>query len=102
MDDEGLDKVPREAIKDTEQFQKLRFDESPRERTAGILARILLWSFVGTLLVGFSFAFYVLHRCSSIDEKTITGSLEALKVAGSIFTPLLAFVLGYYFSKRED
>ena len=104
-DDEAtrrVQSIPVEVIEDTEQFRKLRFVESPKEHTAGVLARILVWSFVGTLLAGFMFGFYVLHRCSSMDEKTIAGSLEALKVVGSVFAPLLAFVLGYSFSKRED
>ena len=49
-------------------------------------------------------AFYVLHLHPpgvTFDQAFIELSLGCLKTTGATFGPLLAFILGYYFTKKE-
>jgi hypothetical protein len=56
----------------------------------------------GGALCSFAIGAYVLFRSSAIDDKSLAASTEFVKVISSIFSPLLAFVLGYYFGKKEE
>ena len=66
------------------------------------MALILMWTFAAVLVFSLVVGVYVLQKSNTIDDKTLAASTEFLRVSSSIFTPLLAFVLGYYFSKREE
>lgn len=94
--------IPVENIEQTEQFKRLRLKEPTKEATARTLAMVLIWGFAVAVLCCFVIGFYVLAKSSTIDDKSLAASTEFLKVTSSIFAPLLAFVLGYYFSKREE
>jgi len=94
--------IPIENIEQTEQFRRLRLKEPTKEATARTLAVVLIWGFAVAVLCCLGIGFYVLAKSPAIDEKSLAASTEFLKVTSSIFAPLLAFVLGYYFSKRED
>ncbi len=93
-----------ENIEETAEFKRLGVTamEPSKAATARMLALILTLTFSTLLSFSFLMAWYVLRRSAQIDDKTLGASTEFLKAIGSIFTPLLAFVLGYYFSKRED
>lgn len=97
-----LKTIPVEIIDQTEQFRRLRVKEPTKEATARTLAMVLVWGFVVAVVLCLTFGFYLLVKSPSIDEKSLAASTEFLKVTSSIFAPLLAFVLGYYFSKREE
>lgn len=94
--------IPVQNIEQTDQFKRLQLMEPSREATARTLAIVLMWSFAGALLCSFSIGIYVLAKSPAFDDKALAASTEFLKVTSSIFAPLLAFVLGYYFSKREE
>ena len=94
--------IPIENIEQTEQFRRLRLKEPTREATARTLAIVLVWGFAVAVLCCFGIGFYVLAKSPAIDDKALAASTEFLKVTSSIYAPLLAFVLGYYFSKREE
>jgi len=94
--------IPVEVIDQTEQFRRLRVKEPTKEATARTVAIVLVWGFVMAVVVCLAFGFYLLAKSPAIDEKALAASTEFLKVTSSTFAPLLAFVLGYYFSKRED
>ena len=95
--------IPVETIEQSALFKRLGGVAEPtRLATARLLALILLFGFVGALAASFLLGFYVLWGSNSFDEKTLTLATVFVKVTGSIFTPLLAFVLGFYFSKGEE
>ena len=94
--------VPGEEVKRTELFQRLGVREPSKARTAHSLAMVIVWSFAVALMLSFGTGFYVMYRSTTIDDKVLAASTEFMKATGSIFAPLLAFVLGYYFSKREE
>lgn len=75
------------------------------ERTASRVAFALLAMFGVSLVVSFGMAFFVLRLHPSgtpIDQAFIELSMGYLKITGTIFGPLLAFILGYYFTKKEE
>jgi hypothetical protein len=94
--------IPVENIDQTEQFKRLRLQEPTKEATARTLAIVLVWAFAITVTCCLGFGFYVLAKSPAIDDKSLAASTEFLKVISSIFSPLLAFVLGYYFSRRDE
>jgi len=97
------DEIPQEKLEESSFYKDIHVREPTlRERTATIVAYTILVLFCVTLLVSFAFAFYVLHRANSVDEKTVDTSLASLKTTATTFTPLLAFILGYYFTKKEE
>ena len=91
-----------ENIEQTDQFRRLGVREPSKAATARSLALILTWTFTGLLGISVVVGLIILWRSPTIDDKTLAASSEFLKVTSSIFSPLLAFVLGYYFSKREE
>jgi uncharacterized BrkB/YihY/UPF0761 family membrane protein len=101
---EELSRVPVERIEESSEFERLHLTavEPSKAATARLLALILIWTFAVVLLISLGIGCYVLNRSTAIDDKVLAGSLEFVKATSSIFTPLLAFVLGYYFSKREE
>ena len=75
------------------------------ERTASRVAYALLALFGVSLIVSFGMAFFVLHlrpAGTPVDQAVIEMSMGYLKATGTIFSSLLAFILGYYFTKKED
>ncbi len=98
------ERIRVENIEETEQFQRLGLtaSEPTKAATARTLALILIWTFAGVLMLCFGIGIYILRKAAAVDDKTLTASTEFLKVSSSIFSPLLAFILGYYFSKREE
>lgn len=100
-DDDEHD-IPVENIEETEQFKRLRVRSPHKEATARTLAIVLVWSFAVALLCSLGIGVYVLVRAPTLDDKSLAASTEFVKVISAIFAPLLAFVLGYYFSKREE
>jgi ABC-type nitrate/sulfonate/bicarbonate transport system permease component len=93
--------LPVEAIDGAEPFQRLSVREPTKAATAHSLATVIVWSFAFALLLSFAIGFFVMYRSTAIDDKVLTASTEFLKTTGSIFAPLLAFVFGYYFSKKD-
>lgn len=96
--------VKKENIDETEQFKRLgvRAVEPSKAATARTIALTVVWTFTGFLTFSFAIGIYILKRSPSIDEKSVSMAMEFLKVSTTLFSPLLAFVLGYYFSKREE
>jgi hypothetical protein len=75
------------------------------ERTASRVAYALLAMFGLALVASFGMGFLVLYLRppgTQIDQSLVEMSLEYLKHTGTIFGNLLAFILGYYFTKKED
>ena len=94
--------TPDKEIDRTEPFRRLGVREPSKAATAHSLAMVIVWSFAVALILSFGTGFYVMYRSTAIDDKVLAASTEFMKATGSIFAPLLAFVLGYYFSKREE
>jgi hypothetical protein len=96
--------VKQENIDETEQFRQfgLRAVEPSKAATARMIALTVVWTFTGFLTFSFGIGLYILKRSPNIDEKSVSMAMEFLKVSTTLFSPLLAFVLGYYFSKREE
>lgn len=106
MEQEGNEgQIPKERLDESKFYKELSVQEPTwRELTASRIAYVVLLLFGVSLLVSFGFAFYVL-ACSPgapPDEKLVDTSMAYLKAIGGIFTPLLAFILGYYFTKKEE
>lgn len=75
------------------------------ERTASRVAYALLAIFGLTLIASFGMAFFVLYirpPGTQIDQSLVEMSMSYLKNTATIFGPLLAFILGYYFTKKEE
>ena len=103
------EQLPKEWVEESDVYRALVVREPTwRERTASWVAYTVLLFFGGSLLIGFGLGFYILTRLlactpgSPPDEKAVNASLEYVKTVGGIFTPLLAFILGYYFTKKEE
>ncbi len=96
--------IKKENIEDTELFRllKIRAVEPSKAATARIIALILVCTFTGMTFLSYLVGLYILYKSGNLDEKVLSLATEFLKASGTIFTPLLAFVLGYYFSKREE
>lgn len=97
--------IPREKIEDSQLYREFLVKEPRwRERTASRIAYMIVILFGVCLLISFFFAFYVLHRppANAADDKIVDLSMSYLKTVGGIFTPVLAFIMGYYFSRKED
>jgi ABC-type transport system involved in multi-copper enzyme maturation permease subunit len=95
--------IPKEKLEESRFYRELSVKEPTwRERTASSIAYSILALFALSLLISFAYAFYVLVRSNSLDEKTVDASLAGLKAVAGVFTPLLAFILGYYFTKKEE
>ncbi len=97
--------LPTERLEESEVYRHLLVHEpSWRERTASRLAYAILGLFGLSLAVSFAVGFYLLAYSAvrPPDEKIVEASLAYVKATGTIFTPLLAFILGFYFTKRED
>lgn len=76
-----------------------------KENNAIIIARLVLYTFAGSLIGSFIvililLGFAIFYPALVVDKisPTIGSFLEIIKVVGAIFSPLLAFILGYYFS----
>lgn len=97
--------VPSERLDESEVYRSLLVQEPTwRERTASRVAYAILVLFGVSLAVSFAFGFYVL-ACSPTrppDDKVVEASLAYVKVTGGMFTPLLAFILGFYFTRKEE
>ncbi|PYT64503.1 MAG: hypothetical protein DMG35_00220 [Acidobacteria bacterium] len=96
--------VKTENIDESEQFKRLGIKavEPSKAATARTIALTLVWTFVGSLTASFLLGLYVIRKSGSVDDKTIGQALEFLKTSATLLSPLLAFVLGFYFSKREE
>lgn len=76
-----------------------------KEQSASFIALIITWTFAASaclILVGI----YLILRRNPDDAKSLlTSAAPMLKEAGSflssVFGPLLAFVLGYYFGEKK-
>jgi hypothetical protein len=99
-----VDQVKQENIDQSEQYKKLGIKavEPSKAATARTIALTLVATFVGSVLLSFVLAIFMLYKSPSLDEKTVSLSMEFLKASSTLLSPLLAFVLGFYFSKRED
>jgi len=102
----AIDQIPKLRLDETEVYRDLSLREPTwHERTASRVAYALLAMFGVSLIVSFVMAFLVLHlrpTGASIDQAFIEVSMSYLKTTGTIFGPLLAFILGYYFTKKEE
>jgi hypothetical protein len=102
----AIDQIPKLRVDDSEVYRDLSLREPTwHERTASKVAYSLLAMFGISLVVSFGMAFFVLHlhpSGSPIDQAFIELSMGYLKTTGTTFGPLLAFILGYYFTKKEE
>ncbi len=100
---EGI-QLPQVRVDDSETYRQLAVREpSWRERTASNIAFTILVLFGISLLGSFAIGGYLLSRLQgAADQSTIEVSLAYLKSVGTLFTPLLGFILGYYFTKKEE
>ena len=96
--------LPRVRVDDSETYRQLAVREpSLRERTATKIACSILVLFGVSLLGAFAVGVYLLSKLQgAVDQPSIEVSLAYLKTVGTLFTPLLGFILGYYFTKKED
>ena len=99
---EDTERLVVQKIEETDQFRRLRLHETIKVATARTLALILICTFAGVIGLSLFIGVFILSKSNSIDDKALTASTEFLKVTSSVFSPLLAFVLGFYFSKREE
>jgi len=107
MADIGKDQnteLPQVRVDDSETYRQLAVREPTlRERTASRIAFSILVIFCISLLGSFTIGGYLLSRLSgAVDQSAIEVSLAYLKAVGALFTPLLGFILGYYFTKKEE
>jgi hypothetical protein len=97
-------KLPSVRVDDSETYRQLAVREPTlRERTATKIAGSILVLFGVSLVGAFSVGVYLLSKSQgAVDQPLIEVSLSYLKAVGALFTPLLGFILGYYFTKKED
>jgi hypothetical protein len=105
--DNSINQLPKLRVDETDVYRDLSSLREPtwHERTASRVAYALLAMFAVSLVVSFGMAFLVLHLHPSttpIDQSFVEVSMGYLKTTGTIFSPLLAFILGYYFTKKEE
>jgi len=86
----------------TESFQ----DELDKDAQGCFVAAILMISFAGSLGCGFYLVIVIVHASlayAPADRSTaIKDALQILMTIGTLFSPLLAFVLGYYFNQSQS
>lgn len=102
---------PPDEIRDITDFSGVRTKELPKEATARTVAHSLLLTFRvslwGTLLLGFT-TIIVDHwggkgQAGALIKDSVVPMLTSAGTFGStLFGPLLAFVLGYYFGERKN
>jgi hypothetical protein len=101
-----INQIPKLRVDETDVYRDLSLREPTwHERTASRIAYVLVAMFGISLIVSFGMAFFVLYlrpSGTSVDQALIEISMDYLKTTGTIFSPLLAFILGYYFTKKED
>ena len=97
-------KLPGVRVDDSETYRQLTVREPTlRERTATKIAGSIIVLFGVSLVAAFAVGFYLLSTAkAAVDQPLIEVSLAYLKKTGTLFTPLLGFILGYYFTKKED
>lgn len=73
--------------------------EMVRENTAGRVAIMLIVIFGCSLLFSFGIVAWLIYLFKERPDflSEMNNVLEIIKVIGTIFSPLLAFILGYYF-----
>jgi len=102
----AINQIPKVRLDETEVYRDLSLREPTwHERTASRVAYAVLAMFAVSLVVSFGMAFFLLHLRpvgTSIDQAFIEMSMAYLKTTGTLFGPLLAFILGYYFTKKEE
>jgi hypothetical protein len=96
--------LPRFRVDESETYRQLAVREPTlRERTAARIACSILALFGVSLFGAFAVGIYLLSKSQgAVDQPLIEVSLAYLKTIGTLFTPLLGFILGYYFTKKED
>src|SRR5258708_5966955 len=78
-----------------------------REESARTVAQMLVWIFGLSILVVLAIAFVVFLRSDSPEEAKAYGEALApiltglASFASSVFAPLLAFILGYYYGEKQ-
>ena len=86
----------------TESFQ----DEFNKDAQGCFVAAILMISFAGSLGCGFYLVIVIVNASlayTPADRSTaIKDALQILMTVGTLFSPLLAFVLGYYFNQSQS
>src|SRR5687768_8017577 len=80
-------------------------DEFNKDTQGCFVAAILMISFAGSLACGFYLVIVIVHASlayAPADRSTaIKDALQILMTIGTLFSPLLAFVLGYYFNQSQ-
>ena len=107
MTEEGTKRVAeleKVRVDDSETYRQLAVREPTwRERTARTVAFSILILFGGSLFFAFVIGCYLIYRAQgAVDQSVIEVSLAYLKSVGVLFTPLLGFILGYYFTRKEE
>ena len=86
----------------TESFQ----DELNKDAQGCFVAAILMISFAGSLGFGLYLVFIIVNASLGYEpaarSTAIKDALQILMTIGALFSPLLAFVLGYYFNQSQS
>ena len=84
-----------------------------RERDKSLIAKIIVWSFVGAVAASFLlviifviFDFYYVNTCGHLDNCNYLQRLEKpmdilFRIISSVMLPVVTLVLGYYFGKEQ-
>ena len=90
-------------MEDSSLYRDLSLREpTHRERTASYVAFVVLGIFCLSMLISLGIGTFLLTRSATpLSQEAVEASLAYLKSVGGTFTPLLGFILGYYFTKKE-
>lgn len=83
-------------------------EEFSKDTQGCFVAAILMLSFAVSLLWGFGQVSYIIYKILESPTATpadrssaIKDAIQILMTIGTLFSPLLAFVLGYYFNQSQ-
>lgn len=85
-------------------------EEFNKDTQGCFVAAILMLSFAGSLAWGFWLVGYIIYKTFNADtpptadnfSAIIKDSLQVVTTIGTLFSPLLAFILGYYFNQSQQ
>ena len=89
------DTPEKRTVEDLVDFRKYR-RAPPRAKTARDIAMIVLFSFVGLLLLSFT----PLAEANPVVAEPLV--VDLLKTVGSVFAGIVGAVVGYYFRAAEE
>lgn len=97
----GEEESPRSALESVQ-------EEFSKDTQGCFVAAVLMLSFAISLFWGLWLVSYIIYTTLHTDKVTtadlnaiIKDALQILVTIGTLFSPLLAFVLGYYFNQSQ-